>query len=252
MFGLFTPDKAPFSLIITRRDLKRLSGIKTENIPGSSVAGDRLKLKSFTNKRIKQERRECNWLFVIISAFFLAASYLGIMLLEKLFIEGTFFTYTRAILTSVSLAVAVFILSNLILLLSLQFQIGKNSENPSFSTLRSLIDDINSYNQAARTLNDQIKITNLSEQSNRINQQRKIQVFQKVKQQLITALKTERIIRENPNFDLDAVASNIVPVSAISLNQTASSYSQELADAIAIGMKVEKEITNRSQNLNLR
>ncbi len=244
MFGLFTPDKAPFSLIITRRDLKRLSGIKTENIPGSSVAGDRLKLKSFTNKRIKQERRECNWLFVIISAFFLAASYLGIMLLEKLFIEGTFFTYTRAILTSVSLAVAVFILSNLILLLSLQFQIGKNSENPSFSTLRSLIDDINSYNQAARTLNDQIKINNLNRQTDKIREERQIKVLQKAKAELIKALKTERIIRENPEFDPDAVASNLVPVGAISLNKTASSYSQDLAEAIAIGIKVEKAVKN--------
>lgn len=252
MFGLFSPDKAPFSLIITPRDLKRLTGIKTENIPGSSVAGDCLKLKSFINQRIKLERSESNWIFAIVSAFFLTASYLAIILTNKLFTSGTFFTYSRAIVTSGTIAVAVFIVCNLILALSLRSQIKSNSKNRRFSTLRALIDDINSYNQAARTLNDQIKITNLSEQSNRINQQRKIQVFQKVKQQLITALKTERIIRENPNFDPDAVASNIVPVSAISLNQTASSYSQELADAIAIGIKVEKEITNRSQNLNLR
>ncbi|MGF1487776.1 MAG: hypothetical protein ACFBSE_11860 [Prochloraceae cyanobacterium] len=233
------------SLTINKREIKRLTGIETKNIPGNTIALDRIIIKSFINKRIKQSRAEYNWLFGIISGFVLAGSYFSIMIIDRLLTEATIYTYGRAIITSAGIAGGFFIICNIILALIVRSTILKNSKNPKLSTLRGLIDDINAYNQAARTFTDQIKIATISEQHHqKLALKKKVLVLEKVKIKLLKALKTERIIRENPNFDPEIVAGNMVTYNANELNKNASSNNTELANQIEIGLKLSQELNH--------
>lgn len=232
-------------LTISARSLRKSSGIETKNIPGNSIALDRLKIKSFINKRIKQAQAEYSWLFAILGSFVFAGSYFIIMLLDRFLIQDTVFSIGRAILTSGTIAIALFIFCNIILSISIRMAISKNSKNPKFSTLRGLIDDINAYNQAALTFSDQIKIVTISEQHHqKLALKKKALVLEKIKTKLLKSLKTERIIRNNPNFDPSSLASNMVTHNANELSKNASSYSAELASQIDISSGVEKEINS--------
>jgi len=242
IFGTNNPEN---NLIISQANLNRIVGIDTRNIPSLSVAKDRLKIKSFIKKRLKQIRAENNWLLGIISGFVLAGSYFSIMIIDRLLTEATIYTYSRAIITSAGIAGGFFIICNIILALVVRSRIRQNSKNPKLSTLRGLIDDINSYNQAAQTFTDQIKIARISEQKSQTHGlKKKALVLEKVKTKLLKALKTERIIRENPNFDPSIVAGNIVTHNANELNKNASSYNSELANQVEIGISIERELNS--------
>lgn len=244
--NFFSSDSDRESLTINKREIKRLTGIETKNIPGNAIALDRLIIKSFINKRIKQSRAEYNWLFGIISGFVLAGSYFSIMIIDRLLTEATIYTYSRAIITSAGIAGGFFIICNIILALVVRSTILNNSKNPKLTTLRGLIDDINSYNQAAQTFTDQIKIAKISGQnSSYLVLKKKALVLEKVKTKLLKALKTERIIRENPNFDPSIVAGNMVTHNANELNKNASSNNTELANQVEIGISIERELNSR-------
>ncbi|MGF1489429.1 MAG: hypothetical protein ACFBSE_20265 [Prochloraceae cyanobacterium] len=241
----FEADDNENNLIISQKNLNRIVGIDTKNIPSLSVAKDRLKIKSFIKKRLKQIRAEYNWLLGIISGFVLAGSYFSIMIIDRLLTEATIYTYSRAIITSAGIAGGFFIICNIILALVVRSTIINNSKNPKLTTLRGLIDDINSYNQAAKTFTDQIEIAKISGQnSSYLALKKKALVLEKVKTKLLKALKTERIIRKNPNFDPSIVAGNIVTHNANELNKNASSNNKELANQVEIGISIERELNS--------
>ena len=112
--------------------------------------------------------------------------------------------------------------------------------------LCSLLDEVDRYNDVIKAIhiNDQLGATGTTE----ILSERKkvIDALTLIKEDLVRALKTEKILRENRNFLVtspELLATNLRTVQTLQVNDRASEYGHLLNEALQIAVGVQQEMT---------
>lgn len=69
-----------------------------------------------------------------------------------------------------------------------------------------------------------------------------LQGLQAMREQLVRALKTERILRDKPEFQSSEFSLDLTPLYALEVQQQATEYHKVLQDTLQIGVSVQKEL----------
>jgi hypothetical protein len=113
-------------------------------------------------------------------------------------------------------------------------------------SLKILLNDVERYNAVIKAIdiNDQIEAAGNSGVS--LNERKKvIEALKLTRNDLIRALKTERILRENKNFivsKLELFADNLAILTAMQVSEQASEHGRLLNEALQIALDVQQEM----------
>jgi len=112
--------------------------------------------------------------------------------------------------------------------------------------LAKIFDDVTRYNSLIKAIdiNDQIEAAGNPDVSLK-NRAQVIEVLHLVREDIIRALKTERIFRENKNFiqlNSQLFESNLMTLTALQVNDQASEHGQLLNEALQIVVNVQDEM----------
>ncbi|MFB2878864.1 hypothetical protein [Floridanema aerugineum] len=110
----------------------------------------------------------------------------------------------------------------------------------------SLIDDVERYNSVIKSIdiNDQIEAAGNPGVKLK-DRERVIEALRLTREDIIRALKTEKIIRENQafiNLNPDLFANNLKALTALQVDEQASEYGRILNEALEIGMSIQDEM----------
>ena len=110
----------------------------------------------------------------------------------------------------------------------------------------SLIDDIERYNTVIRSIdiNDQIEAAG-NPGVRLTDRERVIQALKLTREDIVRALKTEKVIRENQRFinlNSDLFANNLKALAALQVDEQASEYGRILNEALQIGISIQDEM----------
>ena len=139
------------------------------------------------------------------------------------------------------------------LLIQDAFKIILTTKNRHFV---SLLEDVDRYNKTIKS----IDITDQLEAAGNPGVQLKdrarvIEALKLTREDLIRALKTERILRENQRFiriNPDLFATNINALAALQVDEKASEYGRILNEAFEIGMSIQDEMKQLQEKRYLK
>lgn len=112
--------------------------------------------------------------------------------------------------------------------------------------LKILLNDVDRYNSVVKVIdiNDQIEAVGNPEVSLK-ERKRVIEALQLTRNDLVRALKTERILRENKKFiisNTELFANNLATLTAMQVNEQASEHGRLLNEALEIALDVQHEM----------
>ncbi|MDB9445486.1 hypothetical protein [Anabaena sp. CS-542/02] len=217
-------------LEISRTELNNLTGLDINTVPKLSVVQDPIKMLSFVF--IKQDMGGLGFAFAI-------SAYFSILFIFKEY-KG-FFDYIIggfALLVSVSTAVPIY--------KTLQKYMQLSGTHSPMLLLCKLLEEVDRHNQIIKNIDtlDQLKsVGNAIDLSNR---EKVIEAIKITKKDLLLAIQTDKILRENPGFNPESFAVDLTGLQALQVSATASEYSQILDQALQIGVNVQEEMRQLS------
>ncbi|HLP90933.1 MAG TPA: hypothetical protein VK184_20405 [Nostocaceae cyanobacterium] len=114
------------------------------------------------------------------------------------------------------------------------------------NSLRILLNDVDRYNAVIKAININDQIEAAGNPGVSIQQRdRVIEALRLTRSDLIRALKTERILRENKNFILnnaDLFANNLANLAAMQVTEQATEHGKLLNEALQIALDVQHEM----------
>jgi hypothetical protein len=219
-------------LEISRTELNNLTGLDINTVPKLSVVQDPIKMLTFVFIKQQQGNQGLYILFAIsvyFSILFLSKEYKGFFD----YIIGGF-----ALATVSCTAVPIYETVQKYMQLS-----GKNSP---MLLLCKLLEEVDRHNQIIKNIDtlDQLKsVGNAIDLSNR---EKVIEAIKITKKDLLLAIQTDKILRENPGFNPESFAVDLTGLQALQVSATASEYSQILDQALQIGVNVQEEMRQLS------
>jgi hypothetical protein len=105
-----------------------------------------------------------------------------------------------------------------------------------------LLDEVNKYNSV---LEEIAFVDQLEEAGNPVNIQDRHQVIetlQQIRAELIRALKTEKLFRENPHFTMQDFSLDLFSWQRLELDEHAQQYEQFVNEALEIGLRVREDM----------
>lgn len=140
---------------------------------------------------------------------------------------------------SVLLEISFKILLFLIETLKLQEQVTQKARN---ITLVNLLRDVKNHNQVIYQID---VLDQLNEVGNQISLDDRATVLEALKitqENIIKALKTERILRQNPGFKPENFAVDLASIRSLNIQEKSSEYGKLLNEALQIGISLQDEI----------
>lgn len=199
-------------LEITKGELKRLSGVSVNSV-----------FKPASNRKFLAEILK-------------TVGLLGILSISCLFLAQVFPLH-RLSLIALHLLIAVWLVID---------DIRKIYLSKTHRHFISIIEDVERFNAVIQSIdiNDQIEAA--GNPGVRLQQRdRVIQALDLTREDLIRALKTERILRENQHFiklNPELFANNLNALAALQVGEQASEYGRLLNEAFEIGMSIQDEM----------
>ncbi len=120
-------------------------------------------------------------------------------------------------------------------------------QRSSPTALCSLLDEVDRYNAVIKAIhiNDQLQATGTTEMS--LSDRKKvIEALTLTKEDLVRAIRAERILRENQSFLInnpELLATNLRTLQTLQVNDRASEYGRLLNEALQIAAGVQEEMT---------
>lgn len=120
-------------------------------------------------------------------------------------------------------------------------------QNNSPATLCGLLDEVDRYNAVIRAIhiNDQLEATGTTDGSFS-DRQKVMEALALIKEDLVKAIRAERILRENQSFltsNPELLATNLRTLQTLQVNDRASEYGRLLNEALQIAAGVQEEMT---------
>lgn len=135
------------------------------------------------------------------------------------------------------------------LAITISWNVYKWVKAKPLQTLASLLDEVEKYHEIIKALDIIDRLTaagNLP--ANAIVREDALEALQITRESLVSALRTEKILRENKDFidrryELFAnIESNLAALMAVDVSDRGSEYGRLLNEALSIGMSVHKEV----------
>ncbi|MBD2522341.1 hypothetical protein [Nostoc sp. FACHB-133] len=126
-----------------------------------------------------------------------------------------------------------------------KFNINKNYEMNYKSS--NIADEVKKYNQLVKNIAVIEQLQEIGHDVSLDDRHKVIKGFQFTRDDLIRALKTERILRENPDFSPEEFAINLSTIKTLQICEQASEYGQLLNEALQVAVSVQEEM-RRLQN----
>lgn len=121
-----------------------------------------------------------------------------------------------------------------------------NSLQPT--PLGTLIDEVYNYNKVVERFIKNVKVIDqLKAVGNPVevkDRDKVIKAFRNIKSDLERAIKTEKILRENPDFKPEEFSIDLTFLRAVRFEEKAQTYAEFVNDAIDIGLRVQEEMKN--------
>jgi hypothetical protein len=207
-------------LEISKGELKHLSGVDTDDL---------FRPASLQNAQTR-------------FSFFLQELFIGLAITP--IAVGFLYTFIIGPLIGVSVpaAIACLVLTPVATVIIRWFWLQRNSPH----TLLSLLDEVDRYHAVIKAIDisDQIQDAGSAETAIR-DRTTAIEALQLTRADLIRALRTERILRENKDFlatNPEMVVTNFTALSALQVSDRASEYGQFLDRALQIGTGIQAEM----------
>ncbi len=109
-----------------------------------------------------------------------------------------------------------------------------------------IFDDVKRFNSVIKAIDINDQIESVGNQNVRLqNREKVIQALRIVREDIIRALKTERILRKNENFikvNAELFESNLMALTALQANDKASEHGRLLNEALQIVVDVQEEM----------
>lgn len=116
--------------------------------------------------------------------------------------------------------------------------------------LQGLLSEVAKHNQIVRDIDtlDQLQAVGNPVELN--NREQVIQALKITKEDLVRALNTERILRENPGFNSERFAIDLTNLRALKVSEQAGEYGRLLNEALQIGVSVQQEMKKLQKRHN--
>ncbi len=114
-------------------------------------------------------------------------------------------------------------------------------------TLGRLLEEVDEYNRIVKELVPNIDVIDqLEDVGNPVkvkNRQRTLSAFRSIKKNLIRALETERILRENPQFKPEIFSVDAISLfESLSLEEQTKGYARLVNDGLEVSTRLQKEL----------
>lgn len=202
-------------LKLTKGELKHLTGVHINNVYRPAIMQDPQKRADFISETV----REIGYLFLII---FVPVTLIGAII-----------NLPWLITISLSLIAAV------------AFRYKKFKDN-SKKSLVDLLEDVDRYNAVIKAIDINDQLESVGNVGIAVQDRDKvIEALKLTREDLVRALKTEKIIRENQRFiasNQEMFSSNLTAVKALQVSDRASEHGQLLNEALQIAISVQEEM----------
>ena len=207
-------------LEITKGELRRLTGVDPEDVFRPSILKNR-------------EKRFAFFMNEVITALALTPIVVG-------FIYA--FIILPTIGSSISIGLILLALVPVMVILVRGFLRRRNCPK----SLTKLLDEVDEYHEVIQAidLNDQLDTAG-NTQSNISDRDRVIEALQLIREDLVRALKTERILRDNKKLlasNQDLFVNNLANLQALQVSTEAGEYAQLLNQSLQIAVDVQSQI----------
>ena len=109
-----------------------------------------------------------------------------------------------------------------------------------------LLDEVDKFNQVVSHVSVMEQLTAIGHKDVQ-DRERILEVLKTMREDLVRALQTERILRENPNFKPELISSEAIPLlETLKFSEDAKEAQQLVQDAIDIGLRVQEEMKKLS------
>jgi hypothetical protein len=108
--------------------------------------------------------------------------------------------------------------------------------------LGMLLDEVEKYNRVIEEMN---VVDDLEKAGNPVKIQDRhtvLSTLRQIRADILTALKTERVFRENPDFAMSDFSLNLSSLQTLELTEQAQQYEQFVNDALEIGLRVHEDL----------
>ncbi|WP_017652565.1 hypothetical protein [Fortiea contorta] len=212
-------------LEIKNKEVHKITGIKRNKLPKSSIFYNPIK----------------KFIFVFFSLRLLLA-----YLFLSLFTLAAISTASDSSLVEKDSSYIFLFFIAIIILLIILISIKRNIDiaNHKFKPLSKILEEVDKHNKLVRDIDilDQLKAA-----GNPVNLDNRLDVIKAInttKQDLLRALKTEKILRDNPEFNPEYFTVDITTLEALKISEKATEYGQILEQALNIEINLQIEMKN--------
>lgn len=127
-----------------------------------------------------------------------------------------------------------------------------------YVTLVNLLTDVKNHNQVIYRIQVLDELSSVGNEVHLDDRKTLLEALKITKNNLIQALKTDRILRQNPGFKPDHFAVDLASMRSLQVQEKSSEYGQLLNEALQIGMSLQDELEERlfkpspSHEINLK
>jgi hypothetical protein len=109
-------------------------------------------------------------------------------------------------------------------------------------TLVNLLRDVKNHNQVIYRIHVLDQLSSVGNKVSLDDRETVIEALKITKKNLIQALKTDKILRDNPGFKPEKFAVDLVSMRSLQVQEKSSEYGQLLNEALQIGVSLQAEI----------
>ncbi|BAY99047.1 hypothetical protein NIES37_30260 [Tolypothrix tenuis PCC 7101] len=117
-----------------------------------------------------------------------------------------------------------------------------NGQNQINEQLNNLLKEVEKYNSLIKNITVIQELQNIGHNVSLDNKSNIIEAIKITRNDLIRALKTERILRENPSFKPEEFSINLDSIRALQTAEQADEYGRLFNDALQVAMSVQEEM----------
>ncbi|MGF1487982.1 MAG: hypothetical protein ACFBSE_12915 [Prochloraceae cyanobacterium] len=236
--------------LISALDLKQLTQIDTDNLAPTSICRDRRSRSLFIDKRaskLAQSLRPgllifCSLIFMVLFGWFITRDFT----VDPTSSKDWMLFYLDSTIRSIIFTTIFFCCFDIFLIFLYKRQIQDLMVDPKLKTLRDLLDEIAKYNEVVKNLFANLNaIDNFQEAGAKVNLNNRSEILATtiyMRDDLVRALKIERIFRTNSRVNPESISIDFTPNKALQTIERANQYGKELNQLLDISLAVQKEI----------
>ncbi|BAQ63164.1 hypothetical protein GM3708_3570 (plasmid) [Geminocystis sp. NIES-3708] len=112
------------------------------------------------------------------------------------------------------------------------------------NSLTNLLIDVKNHNKIVYKINVMDQLKSVGNQVDLNDRKNVLKALKITRENLVKALKTNRILRENPGFEADSFSVDITSIQSLQISEQSSEYAALFNQALQIGISIQEDIDN--------